>query len=193
MTEQPDAYWDELGVAWRAMEVDIAAVTPRLRSRLRRQSLCIRLALAAGAPIAISGVVVGALTVWWGFVTATWNFVVRGIAIGVVAAIGLRMLWSLVPVRGHADARALGEMLDLAVRRARTTLVALRVGLFCCAFAAVLGVAGAIIRTRAGAPPALSPVADVVVLGLVAVILLVGRQRTVASIARLEYLARAVR
>ena len=38
MTNSSDAYWDELGFAWCAIDPDLGLVTPRLRNRLRRQS-----------------------------------------------------------------------------------------------------------------------------------------------------------
>jgi hypothetical protein len=192
MTGHSDKYWDDLGVAWRAIEIDIDAVTPRLRSQLRRQSLLIRAALVLGVPLAACGIVLGALTVWWGWTTETWNFVTRGIAIGVVSALVLKTLVSFVSIRTDADARALAEMLDLAIRRARTTAVVIRVGLFSCAIAAVLGTVGAVIRTRAARPPALSPVVDVVVLVLVTAILLLYRQHTSVRLAKLRHLQEAI-
>jgi vacuolar-type H+-ATPase subunit I/STV1 len=192
MTGHSDKYWDDLGVAWRAIEVDVDVVRPRLQSRLRRQSLLIRTALVLGVPLAACGLVLGALTVWWGWTTATWNFVARGVAIGIIAALALTGLFSLVSVRGSADARALAEMLALAVRRARATLAVIRVGLLSCAIAAVFGVIGAVIRTRAGRPPALSPVVDVALLVLVTVVLLVYRGRAKVTLAKLRYLAQAI-
>jgi hypothetical protein len=172
--------------------VDVDVVKPRLQSRLRRQSLLIQTALVLGVPLAAAGLVLGALTVWWGWTTATSNFVIRGVAIGIVAALALTTLLSLVSVRASADARALAEMLALAIRRARTTRAVIRVGLFSCAIVAVFGVIGAVIRTRAGRPPALSPVVDVAVIVLVAVILLLYRGRTNVTLAKLRYLEQAI-
>jgi hypothetical protein len=192
MTGEPDKYWDDLGIAWRAMDVDVDVVMPRLRSRLQRQSLLIRSGLLLGVPLASCAIVLGALTIWWGWTSSTWNFVTRGIAIDVVAALALQVLLSLVSVRDSADARALTDMLDLAIRRARRTLVAIHVALSACAIAAVLGLIGAVIRTRSGTPPALSPVIDVAVLVLVAAILLAYRSRIVDRLGRLRYLTKVI-
>jgi len=192
MSGNTDKYWDDLGVAWRAIEVNVDVVMPRLRSRLRRQSLLIRTALVLGLPIATFAIVLGALTVWSGWSSSTWNFVTRGIAIGVIGALALKTLVPLVSVRDAADARALTDMLDLAIRRARTTLVTIHVALSACVIAAVLGGIGAFIRTRAGSPPALSPVVDVAVLALVAATLVLYRQRTSDSLAQLRFLTQAL-
>jgi len=192
MSGNTDKYWDDLGIAWRAIDVDVDVVMPRLQSRLRRQSLLIRTALVLGLPTASFAIVLGALTVWWGWSSSTWNFVTRGIAIGVIAALALKTLLSLASVRDSADARALMDMLDLAIRRARTTLVTIHVALSACAVAAVLGGIGAVIRTHAGNPPALSPVVDVALLALVVVTLLVYRQLTSAGLAKLCFLTQAL-
>ncbi|HUK36717.1 MAG TPA: hypothetical protein VLV86_22535 [Vicinamibacterales bacterium] len=189
MTGDVDKYFDDLGVAWRAIEIDADVVRPRVQARLRRQSLTIRTALMLGVPLAVCGIALGALTVWWGWTTATWNFVTRGIAIGVISVLAVKALVSLAAVRTSADARTLSEMLELTIRRARSTLVVIHVGLLSCAIAVVLGVIGAVIRTRAGRPPALSPVMDVAILALAAVILLVYRQRATVGLARLRYVA----
>lgn len=191
MTEQPDKYWDDLGIAWRAIEVDVDALTPRLQSRLRRQSFLIGVALGLGVPMAVGGIVLGAVTVWWGWTGAVWNFVTRGIAVVVIAGLAMTALLSIVSIRGN-DARALAEMVDLAIRRASASLAVIRIGLLSCAIAAVLGVIGAVIRTRAGSPPALSPAVDVAVLGLVTVILLAYRQRANATLAKMRYLEHAI-
>jgi hypothetical protein len=184
--------WDDLGVAWRAIDVDINVVTPRLQSRLRRQSLFIRAVLLLGVPLLACGIVLGALTVWWGWRTVMWNFVIRGVAIGIIATLALTALLSLLSIRGSDHARALSEMIELAIRRARASLAVIRIGLLSCAIAGGLGVVGAVVRTRAGKPPALSPVVDVVVLVLVTVILLAYRHRAGVTLAKLRYLKQAI-
>ena len=192
MNEHAEKYWDELGVAWRAIEVKADVVGPRLQARLRRQSLLIQSALAAGIPLGALGIVLGVMTIRVGWVTGAWYFIARGTAIGIIAALALTTSVTLVAVRANSDARALAEMLDLAIRRARASLLVIRVSLLSCAIAAALGVVGAVFRTRAGRPPALSPIVDVAVLLLIAVSLLVYRQRTTASLSKLLYLEELV-
>ena len=80
MTTPRDAYWDELGIAWCAIEPEVNAMTPRLEARLRRQSLLITAVLILGLPLVVAGMLVGMLTIWSGFATGAWNFVTRGVA-----------------------------------------------------------------------------------------------------------------
>jgi ABC-type amino acid transport system permease subunit len=163
-----DAFWDELGVAWSAINPDINVLAPRLEARLRRQSLLITAGLAAGALLSSVGVLLGLFTFWSGWTTGAWNFVTRGLAIETIAimlAIGVSLL---LPVRASDAARAVSDMLDLAIARAERTLVTLRLGLYGCLVAAVLGLLGAAIRTSLTGPPQLSPVVDLVILVLFA-------------------------
>jgi hypothetical protein len=192
MTEKADKYWDELGVAWRAIELDAEVIGPRLQSRLRRQSLLIRSAIVAGVPFGAFGILLGVMTIRLAWVTGAWYFIARGTAIGIIAALLLTTSLALVGVRGDANARSLAEMLDLAIRRARKSLLVIRLSLLSCAIAAAFGIAGAIFRARAGRPPTLSPVVDVAILVLVAVSLLVYRQRATASLSKLRYLEQLV-
>ena len=59
MTTPRDAYWDELGIAWCAIEPEVNAMTPRLEARLRRQSLLITAVLILGLPLIVAGMLVG--------------------------------------------------------------------------------------------------------------------------------------
>ena len=87
MTARDNAYWDELGVEWRALNPDPDIIGPRLKSRLRRQSLLIRAGLMAGLLLSAGGVILSLITIWMGWTTVTWNFVTRGIAIGAVSVL----------------------------------------------------------------------------------------------------------
>lgn len=167
-----DAYWDELGVAWCAINPDINVIAPRLKARLRRQSLLIMAALVTGAPLSAAGLLLGVLTIWSGWTTGTWNFVTRGIAIGAVSVILAIAVSLLLPLRAGDAARAVSEMIDLAIARARRTLVTIRLGFFACAVAAVFGLAGTVIRIYRAGPPQFSPVVDLAVLVMFALGLL---------------------
>ncbi len=87
MTTSRDPYWDEWGVAWSAINPDVTIIAPRLKARLRRQSLLIMAGLLTGLPLSAVGILLGVLTIWSGWTTGTWNFVTRGIAIGAISAI----------------------------------------------------------------------------------------------------------
>jgi hypothetical protein len=192
MTTPPDAYWDELGVAWCAINPEINVIMPRLQSRLRRQSVLIMASIVIGLPLSVAGIVLGLGTIWIGWTTGTWNFVTRGVAIVAISIILSIAISSLLRVRASGDARALSEMIDLAIARAERTLIAIRLGFYACAVATVLGLLGTAIRTSLNRLPALSPIVDLAVLAIFALgLFLCGRQARI-NLARFRYLKRAL-
>ena len=192
MTMRDDAYWDELGVAWRAMEVNNSVTTGRLHSRVRRQSIAIVAALAIGLPLCGGGFFVGIATMWSGWANTTWNFITRGFAIVMISAITARTLSLLLPVRASAEARALPEMLRLAIRRAERTLTIVGLSFWACGIAAVFGLAGTALRTHQSRPPALSPLIDMAVVAITAIGLFLYRRNTKVTLAKFQYLQKAI-
>jgi hypothetical protein len=192
MTLPRDAYWDELGVAWRAINPDVNVIVPRLKARLRRQSFLIAAGLIAGLPLSAAGLLLGLLTIWSGWNTGTWNFVTRGIAIGVVSLILATATSLLLPVRASDAVRAVSEMIDLAIARSQRTLLAIRLGFCACAVAAVFGLAGMAIRTYLTRPPRMSPLVDLAALAICALgLYLYGRQVKV-NLDKMRYLKHAL-
>lgn len=187
-----DAYWDDLGVAWRAMESDLERITPRLQARLRRQSFVISAALALGAPLSVAGIALGAATIWRGWTTGTWNFVTRGIAITVISALLISALAPLLPYRAHTGMRSLSDMLDIAIARIRRILFLIRGALAACVIAAAFGIAGAEIRTHAGSPPRLSPMIDLIIVALIVSILWLYKRTLSAEGRKFEFLRRTL-
>jgi MFS family permease len=192
MTTTTDAYWDELGVAWSAINPDINVIIPRLKSRLRRQSFLIRAGVAIGALLGAGGFIVGFATIWRGWTTDTWNFVTRGIAIVIVSALLSIAVSLLLPVRASADVKALTEMIDLAVARAERTLKTIRLGFYACAVLAVFGLAGTAVRTYLSRPPVVSLTIDLAVLAIFALGLFVYARHTRVDLAKYRYLKKAL-
>jgi hypothetical protein len=155
-------------VAWRAVDLDISVIAPRIEARVRRQSALIVLTLAIGLPLAAIGFGVGVLTIWRGWTTGTWNFVTRGAAIVTIAMLVAIAMQSLLGVRRGRAAAAVSEMLELSLARAQRTLIGIRLGMAACAVAAVLGLVGTAIRRRLSGPPVMSPIVDLVLLALCA-------------------------
>lgn len=166
-----DAYWDDLGVAWRAVDPDLERMSPLLQARLRRQSFLITTALTLGLPLCGAGIALGLVTIERGWTTATWNFVTRGVAITVISGLLFRAIAFFLPLRDHTNIQSLQEMLDIAKARIRRTQLLLRVAMLACAIAAVFGIAGTVVRTRAGSPPHLSPIIDLIIIVLIALCL----------------------
>ena len=115
-----------------------------------------------------------------------------GIAIGAVSVLLAMAVSVLLPVRGGDAARAVSDLLDLAIARAQRTLVVIRLGLYACVVAAVVGLAGAAIRTHFTRPPRISPVADVTALAIVALGLFLRVRHVRTSLAKLRALKHAL-
>jgi hypothetical protein len=99
---------------------------------------------------------------------------------------------ALLPVRAGDNARAVSEMIELSLARAKRWLHLVHLALAACAIAAVFGLAGTAVRAQLSGPPKLSPVVDLAVLGLAGIVLALFRQRTRITLAKLEYLQRAM-
>ena len=192
MTPHKDAYWDELGVAWRALNPDTDVIAPRLTARLRRQSLLISVGLVVGLPLSAAGVLLGVLTVWRGWSTGPWNFIPRGIAIAAMSVLLATAASVLLQVRASDAARAVSDMIDLAIARAQRTLLTIRLGFCACIVAAVFGLVGTAIRMYLTGPPRLSPVVDMAVLAIVTLGLFLLTRHTRTSLAKLSALKHAL-
>ena len=177
MTKSSDTYWDELGVTWCAIDPNVSVITSRLETRLRRQSTWMTAALVVGLPLCGAGVVLGVATICIGCFSGAWNFVTRGIAIIALSAILAAAVWSLRAARYPDSTRPLSDLIDRAIDHAQRTLSLVRAGLYACIIAAAFGLIGTAIRTHLGGPPKMSPIVDLVILALVAMVLvLYGRQ-----------------
>ena len=193
MTTTPhDRYWDELGVAWRAVNPDVALLSQRLRARLRRQALLITSGLAVGLPTGAIGLVVGLWTIWRGWSTGTWNFVTRGATIALVCGLFVGALMLLATVRAGDTARSASDMLGVAIARERRIVSAIRLGLIACVVAVVMGLVGTAIRSALAAPPRLSPVVDVAVLVMFALGLITYGRHARITLERLRALKAAL-
>jgi hypothetical protein len=192
MNEPRDAYWDDLGVTWSAINPDIHVITPRLQARLRQQSRWITAGLLLAVPLVAAGVLLGVVTLWSGWSSGTLNFVTRGMAILAVSFILAFSASLLLPVRSSETASALSEMIELAVRRAHRSVLLVRWGLVACGIAAVFGLVGTAIRTHLAGPPRMSPIVDLTVLALAAAVLGLCGRHGKASLARYRLLKRVL-
>jgi len=147
-----DAYWDELGVAWCAVKPEAEIILPRLKARLRRQSLLITAGLVLGLPLGAAGIALGLYTIVLGWQGGAWFFVTRGTAIVLVSGLVLYAWMMLRPVCAGDAGRALPYMLRLAIARLERLLAAARLGLYACIVLAVFGSAGMMLRMEAGKP-----------------------------------------
>jgi hypothetical protein len=191
MTNEP--FWDELGIAWQALSPTPAIQLDRMKAHFRREALQIRLAVFFAALFGTLGIVLGLFTLWQGWRLGAVNFGVRGVAVLIVAGILWMMVATLWQVRRGDGARSLSDFAELGLARAKRSRRAVVLALAGCTVAAVLGVAGTILRTRADHPPALSPYIDLLVLAVIAVIVEALRRRFRGEEARFAYLRSALR
>lgn len=185
-----DIYWDDLGIAWIAFDPNLADTSPKLVSRVRRETRLFRLGFFAATSVSLIGLFGGIWTVWLGITFGIWNFATRGIAIiliGLLAAIAAHEFWSA----GASSENCTGsEMIEMTIVRARRLLLTIRLGLSACVLAAIFGVIGTIIRSHSSRPPNLPPAVDLILLALVALVLGLYGQRVKVKREKFEYLRR---
>jgi heme A synthase len=189
MTKPRDAYWDELGIAWTAIEPDLRASMPRMKRHLRWQTLGVAAVLFGGVPVGIAGGVLGIWTIWLGLSTGIWNFATRGAAILVTSLLIAAVGWSS---RGalRDNTETLSAMVELTLLRAEKWRLAIRLGYASCVVAAALGMIGYGIRVHFGKPPVMSPVEPMVVLAVLGLVLVLLHCSVRGRIAKYRYLRR---
>jgi hypothetical protein len=190
MTESNENFWDELGLRWCAVDPNIGIITPRLAARLRRQSLWMNIGIISAGSTSAAGLLLGIVTIWLGWKSSAWHFVIRGLGVTAVAAVIAGSAWMLLSVRSSERASTLSEMIELAILRSVRMALLMRLGMWACGIAAVVGLIGTAVRTHLSGPPRMSPILDLILIGLVTtVVYLCGRQcdATLASYTRLKY------
>ncbi len=116
MNTTDDRFWDDLGVAWRAVEIPHALLMPRLRKKLNRETWRQRVSYTLSAIAGFCGIAFGA----WFFIKSRQ---LAGKWIGVIvwaataAAIALDVWKIATPTSG--DTLSLMGMIDLSISRAK--------------------------------------------------------------------------
>ncbi|HEX4095111.1 MAG TPA: hypothetical protein VHX64_00210 [Caulobacteraceae bacterium] len=187
MPKDNDAYWDEMGVAWRATAPDPGLLASKLEARLRGQAMLSGAGTAACLVAGVAGATLAAWCEWVAYSAHAPNFMTRGVAIGAVAVL-LLMAAATLGGRITAQAGSLRETLELARSRAERLARAAALGCVAVAVLAIGGLAGYWIRVHLSRPPAMSPVEALLalaVLGLVLLWIRQGQRQALASYGRL--------
>lgn len=182
-----DVYWDELGVAWRAINPQPSVIAPKLESRLRRQAAAVLGIIMVGVPLSIGGLVLGIYTVWIGWSHGIWNFISRGVAVIAISSLLAIAAFSRRG-SGRVDLSSLGDMLDLGIVQAERFRRVVQAGYWACGVAGVLGLLGYGIRVHFYRPPAMSPIEPLALLALLAIALFLFGRRVRDDLVRLRYL-----
>ncbi len=115
MNTTDDRFWDDLGIAWRAVEIDSASLVPRLRARLRREVLLQRASSAVMTTCAI--ILVAAAVLWIKITHIIGWWIAALLAVFFAAATPLVRWVERTPISG--DTESLTGMIDLSISRAK--------------------------------------------------------------------------
>lgn len=191
MPHESDAYWDELGIAWRAQPPvgDLAA--SRFGAGLRLQAGLLKAGAALALAAGLLGLGLGAWTLWIGWSGHAWNFVIRAATIALASAVLLAAGAALGSgVRG--ERRSVRERLELAIARAERLARAAGLGCVALAILALGGLAGYAVRVRLARPPRMSPVEDLLAVAVLAILLLWARAGQSRALRKYRCLAAAL-
>lgn len=187
MAQREDFYWDELGIAWRAIDPDLESVEARLEARMRWQAIGIVGAVSVGFPLAIAGTALGLYTLWIAWTHGIWNFFPRGAGLVAISALIALISSSLrAGIRGSTS--SLKEMIERTLIRAQRAARAVRMGYWVCALAGAFGLLGLLVRVYFFRPPVMSPVIPLALLGASSGALFLYERRLKDELARFGYL-----
>ncbi len=192
MPRDQDAFWDELGVSWRASIRDPGLTSSRLEARLKLQSALLTAGTSAAVSIGVLGFGLAAWTLWIGWTGQVWNFITRGIT---VAAISLLVIMAglALRTRDRLETRSLQELLRFLITRSERLIRATDLACYSLVILAVGGMIGFALRIRFGRPPAVSPVEDLLILSVAGLALLWFRWSQAWALRRHQHILKAFR
>ncbi len=190
MIRKDDAFWDELGVSWRASIPDSGLISSRLEARLKLQSALLTAGTVVGYAITFLGLALAGWAFWIGWSSHAWNFLTRGVTVTIVSLLAIMVILAL-RAGGGMETRSVHEMLQVSIVRTERLIRA--ADLTCCAvlILALGGMTGYFLRIRVAQPPAVSPVEDLLALALVALALVWYRRSQARSLRKYRHLSQA--
>ncbi|MGH9640780.1 MAG: hypothetical protein ACRD3Y_12015, partial [Bryobacteraceae bacterium] len=155
MARDEDAFWDELGVSWRASIRDPGLVSSRLEGRLKLQSALLSAGTTAAISLGVFGFGLAAWTLWVGWTGQVWNFITRGVTVAAISLLAM-MAGLALRTRDRLETRSLQEMLRVSITRTERLIRATDLACYSLAILAVGGMIGYALRIEFGRPPAVS-------------------------------------
>lgn len=192
MPTDDQAFWDELGVSWRASIADAGLISSRLEARLKLQSALLTAGTVAGAAASLLGFALAAYTLWIGWSSQTWHFLTRGVTLAAVSLLAAVATLAL-RARNGVETRSLPEMLRLAIRGTERLIKAADLGCYSVLILALGGTLGYALRIRYGRPPTVSLVEDLFALAIAGLALVWYRRSQAHALRRYRYLSEAFR
>jgi hypothetical protein len=191
MPTDDDAFWDELGVSWRASIRDAGLISSRLEARLKLQSALLTAGTVAGAAFSLLGFSLAAWTIWVGWSSHIWHFLVRGSTLALVSLLAL-VATLVLRERSGMETRSLREMLQLSIARTERLVRAADLGCYSVLIVAIGGTIGYALRMRSGHPAAVPLWEDLLAVAVVGVALFwYGRSQT-RALRKYRYLSQAL-
>lgn len=191
MPMDDEAFWNNLGVSWRASIRDAGLMSSRLKTRLKLQSALLTAGTITGAAVSLLGFVLAAWTFSIGLMTHAWNFVTRGLTLAAVSLLAVLAALALRE-RSGVQTRSLREMLQASITRTERLIRAADLGCYAVVVLALGGMVGYALRVRFGHPPAMSPVEDLLVLAIPAFALLWYRRSQANALRKYRHLNQAL-
>lgn len=190
MPRDEDAFWDELGVSWRASIPDPGLVSSRLEARLKLQSALLTAGTIAAASLGALSLGLAAWALWIGWTNQVWNFIARGVTLAAVSLLAIMASLAL-RIRDRAATRSLQEMLQVSIIRTERLIRATDLACYSLVILAVGGMIGYAVRIRLSGAPAVSPVEDLLMLLLAGLVLIWIRLSQARALRRYEHIMRA--
>jgi hypothetical protein len=185
-----DAFWDELGVSWRASMPDAGLISSRLEARLRLQSALVSGGTVVGSVVSFFGVALAAWALWIGWSSHVWNFLTRGVTLAAVSVLAIIATLALHARNGMA-ARSLREMLQASIARTERPIRAADLACYAVVILAVGGTIGYALRIRLGRPPAVPMAEDLLVLVVAGLVLVWYRRSQTHALKKYRHLSQA--
>lgn len=165
MPRDDNAFWDELGVSWRASTSDPGLMSSRLEARLKLQAALLTAGTMAAAALSLLGFGLAARALWVGWTNEIWNFITRGVTLAVVSSLAIMAILAL-RTRNGIETRSLRDMLQASITGTERLIRAADLACYSLVILAVGGMVGYALRIRVGRPPSISLVEDLLVLSL---------------------------
>lgn len=189
MPRENNAFWDELGVSWRASISDPGLTSSRLEARLKLQAMLLAAGVTAAAALGLAGFGLAGWALWAGFTNHVWNFIARGTVLACASLLAVMASLALRTGEGLAT-RSLRDMLQASIARTERLIRAADLACFSLAILAVGGMAGYALRLRFGRPPAISPVEDLLALSVAALALVWFRRSQAHALRKYRHVSR---
>jgi len=191
MPSDDDAFWEELGVSWRASIRDTKWISSRLETRLKFQRALLTGATVLGAGVSLFGFALAAWTLSIGWIHQSGSFLTRGATLAMVSFLAALATWAL-RTRDGVETRSLRETLHILSARTERLIRAADLACYSMVILAVGGTIGHTLRVRFVRPPAMPLWEDFLAVAVVGLALVWYRRSQALALKRYRHLERAV-